>query len=127
MAKMTKAIIFSILLTVIGAGFVSAMPSSERETATDSTLTNPTREDNPRIRDAALGAQAGGARASELTRSIPQRDPVSMWRTDRDFSGAAYLTVGGGCFWCVEDVFDYVPGVIDAISGYAGGTTANPS
>jgi peptide-methionine (S)-S-oxide reductase len=34
---------------------------------------------------------------------------------------------GAGCFWGVEDFFRQVPGVIDAVSGYAGGTTENPS
>jgi peptide-methionine (S)-S-oxide reductase len=34
---------------------------------------------------------------------------------------------GAGCFWGVEDFFRQVPGVIDAVSGYAGGTTQNPS
>jgi peptide-methionine (S)-S-oxide reductase len=34
---------------------------------------------------------------------------------------------GAGCFWGVEDFFLQVPGVTDAVSGYAGGTTDNPS
>jgi peptide methionine sulfoxide reductase msrA/msrB len=33
----------------------------------------------------------------------------------------------GGCFWGVEDVFEQIPGVIDAESGYQGGRTTNPS
>jgi peptide methionine sulfoxide reductase msrA/msrB len=33
----------------------------------------------------------------------------------------------GGCFWGVEDRFQQVPGVIDAVSGYMGGTVANPT
>lgn len=33
----------------------------------------------------------------------------------------------GGCFWGVEDRFQQVPGVIDAVSGYQGGTVENPS
>lgn len=33
----------------------------------------------------------------------------------------------GGCFWGVEDRFQQVPGVLDAVSGYQGGTTANPT
>ena len=36
-------------------------------------------------------------------------------------------TFAGGCFWCVEADFEKVPGVIDAISGYAGGHTKNPT
>ena len=33
----------------------------------------------------------------------------------------------GGCFWGVEDRFQQVPGVVDALSGYMGGTTASPT
>jgi peptide-methionine (S)-S-oxide reductase len=37
------------------------------------------------------------------------------------------LTVAGGCFWCVEADFERVKGVKDAVSGYTGGTVANPT
>ena len=37
------------------------------------------------------------------------------------------LTVAGGCFWCVEADFEKVQGVTDAVSGFAGGTVANPT
>jgi len=37
------------------------------------------------------------------------------------------IVLGGGCFWCVEAVYNNVKGVISAISGYAGGARANPS
>lgn len=37
------------------------------------------------------------------------------------------LVVAGGCFWCVEADFEKVPGVISAVSGYAGGDVANPT
>ncbi|MBI1793603.1 MAG: peptide-methionine (S)-S-oxide reductase MsrA [Chloroflexi bacterium] len=36
-------------------------------------------------------------------------------------------TLAGGCFWCLEAVFDDVKGVQSVESGYAGGTKANPS
>jgi peptide-methionine (S)-S-oxide reductase len=37
------------------------------------------------------------------------------------------LTLGGGCFWCLEAVFDELKGVERVESGYAGGHVANPS
>lgn len=35
--------------------------------------------------------------------------------------------VAGGCFWCVESDFEQVAGVIEVVSGFAGGAVANPS
>ncbi|MBS1217340.1 MAG: msrA [Proteobacteria bacterium] len=39
----------------------------------------------------------------------------------------AVATFGGGCFWCVEEAFDKVPGVVSTTSGYMGGRTKNPT
>ena len=36
-------------------------------------------------------------------------------------------TLGGGCFWCVEAVFERVEGVVDVVSGYAGGHKKDPT
>ena len=36
------------------------------------------------------------------------------------------ITLGGGCFWCLEAVFEEVKGVVSVTSGYAGGHLANP-
>lgn len=35
-------------------------------------------------------------------------------------------TFGGGCFWCIETVFNRIEGVESAVSGYMGGHTENP-
>ncbi len=36
-------------------------------------------------------------------------------------------TLGGGCFWCTEAVFDDLVGVVDVVSGYSGGHKKNPT
>jgi methionine-S-sulfoxide reductase len=37
------------------------------------------------------------------------------------------LTLGGGCFWCLEAVFDELRGVDSVVSGFAGGHVQHPS
>jgi peptide-methionine (S)-S-oxide reductase len=39
----------------------------------------------------------------------------------------AKATFAGGCFWCTEEAFEKVPGVVSVVSGYMGGKTKNPS
>ena len=41
--------------------------------------------------------------------------------------GLAVATFAGGCFWCMEEAFEKVDGVLEVISGYMGGTVKNPS
>lgn len=36
-------------------------------------------------------------------------------------------TFGGGCFWCLEPIYDALKGVTDVVSGYAGGDVPSPS
>jgi peptide-methionine (S)-S-oxide reductase len=52
-------------------------------------------------------------------------DPVAV----RSVTGGPTATavLAGGCFWGIEGVYEHVKGVIDVVSGYAGGTTANPT
>ncbi len=40
---------------------------------------------------------------------------------------AETAVLAGGCFWCVESDFERVPGVSKVVSGFTGGTTANPT
>jgi peptide-methionine (S)-S-oxide reductase len=39
----------------------------------------------------------------------------------------AKAVVAGGCFWCVESDFESVPGVIEVVSGFTGGSVDNPT
>lgn len=41
--------------------------------------------------------------------------------------GTGVATFAGGCFWCTEAVFERMIGVNDVVSGYTGGTTADPT
>lgn len=41
--------------------------------------------------------------------------------------GMEVATLGGGCFWCVEAIYEQLKGVQSAVSGYSGGTVKNPS
>ena len=55
--------------------------------------------------------------------AVPAPDNV-LATTDDDLATA---TFAGGCFWCVESDFDKVPGVKETLSGYTGGTVADPT
>ena len=37
------------------------------------------------------------------------------------------IVLGGGCFWCLEGAFKTLPGVLEVVSGYSGGSVENPS
>jgi peptide-methionine (S)-S-oxide reductase len=42
-------------------------------------------------------------------------------------AGHEFATLGGGCFWCLEAVYEELEGVVDVESGYAGGHVERPS
>jgi peptide-methionine (S)-S-oxide reductase len=44
-----------------------------------------------------------------------------------ELKGKKIATLAGGCFWCLEAVYDELRGVTDVVSGYAGGRVRNPS
>lgn len=41
--------------------------------------------------------------------------------------GAEVVTLGAGCFWCIEAAFKQIPGVLSVTSGYMGGTVKKPT
>ena len=51
---------------------------------------------------------------------------VSAMAADTPAPARQSIVLGGGCFWCVEAAFAAVPGVSEAVSGYAGGAVDDP-
>lgn len=71
----------------------------------------------------ALGvAAAAGAELTESKMKTPDAAPA-----DPATSSTESATFGGGCFWCVEAVFERLEGVVAVASGYAGGHKENPT
>lgn len=74
-----------------------------------------------------LGALGVGLAASLLYWS--NMTPVADEERSTSSANSANKTalVAGGCFWCVESDLEKLPGVVEAVSGYAGGTSENPT
>jgi peptide-methionine (S)-S-oxide reductase len=68
---------------------------------------------------AAALCAAGGERFPEVS--------SAMAAQEKEKSKIETATLGGGCFWCVEAVFQEVKGVTAVESGYSGGTKENPT
>ncbi len=53
--------------------------------------------------------------------------PASTLQAESEPMKTETATLGGGCFWCVEAVYERLPGILSVTSGYAGGHTENPT
>ncbi len=47
-------------------------------------------------------------------------------KMNKDNEKAEVATIGGGCFWCVEAIYENLEGVESVVSGYSGGSVKNP-
>jgi len=52
---------------------------------------------------------------------------TEMPKAEVDLDGQEVATFAGGCFWCIEAAFEAHEGVVEAVSGYTGGTVPNPT
>src|SRR5882724_13565911 len=58
----------------------------------------------------------------------PLQQTKTMSKTELTSTNKTEIAdLGGGCFWCMEAVFERLPGVVSVTSGFAGGTTENPT
>jgi peptide methionine sulfoxide reductase msrA/msrB len=65
---------------------------------------------------------------SQLTEQLPEALKNTQKNTEPVLPATTQTAlVAGGCFWCVEADLEKTPGVLSAVSGYAGGTTENPT
>lgn len=70
-----------------------------------------------------LSCGNGNSQNSATKEEIANAEPVEV-QTE---NGMEYAYFASGCFWCVEAVYESVKGVDEAISGYSGGHTKNPT
>jgi len=61
--------------------------------------------------------------AAGALNAAAQAQPAQFMSTNKTETA----TLGGGCFWCMEAVYERLPGVISVTSGFAGGHTENPT
>ena len=52
---------------------------------------------------------------------------LSGFAQNKKASNLETITVGGGCYWCVEAVYENLDGVKSVVSGFSGGKVANPT
>ena len=71
-----------------------------------------------------LGAGYGIAKYAT---SDQEREQARKLTQQRDSGERRTFIVAGGCFWCVEHDLEEVPGVVEVVSGYSGGSTDNPT
>jgi peptide-methionine (S)-S-oxide reductase len=108
---------FRFLATTFGIaavlGFAALAPAQE---ATRST----------RTQKAETKAKAKAADESKDAAKAGAKDQDKE-KAEKPAPKSELATFGGGCFWCMEAVFERIPGVKNVVSGYSGGIFPNPS
>jgi peptide-methionine (S)-S-oxide reductase len=99
----------------------TAQAQEKSQTAADSAVTG----------SAAKADSSGPASKKSVPTKAKAKPATAAKGASKKTDGTAIkterATFGGGCFWCMEAVFESVRGVKSVVSGYAGGTVARPT
>lgn len=79
------------------------------------------------INSAALGFAPDAASEAKAGGGTGEREARAAGAEPRGLAPKESATFAAGCFWGVEEKFRRVPGVLEAVSGYTGGTTKDPT
>ena len=63
----------------------------------------------------------------EATQDKASVQKTSRLEVEKGQNGNDTITLGGGCYWCVEAVYELMDGVVDVSAGFTGGHRKNPS
>ncbi len=120
---MKSKIIITCVLAILVLGAVSLFKAQKptEEALTHANLQNQSEITAPVALnpEQGTGVTTDGASSTKMTAS-----PASTKGTVPSEKLALFAN---GCFWCAEADFEKVPGVLKVVSGYAGGTTRNPT
>lgn len=131
--------LWALLATTLILGLAADAPAQSRAARkarsaaqkASAAQTNAKSNENAAPADEGAGKASGEAdKATSKTDS--EKDKTKDEEKGKDAPGKPTgklekATFGGGCFWCMEAVFERIPGVRNVVSGYAGGTVPYPS
>ena len=77
--------------------------------------------------DTKAKVKSNNDKPASLAGRLPEQRKEVMLSKTLGQEEPATMMIAGGCFWCVEADLEKLPGVLNVISGYAGGTTEHPT
>lgn len=124
---MRRLMVYIIIIVFITAGLVvlpvGGSGSREQDSAEFMESTEPGKGDGTK---ASISANGSGGGSSDGEKRGNRVEPFT--EAELQYLGAYDTAIfAGGCFWCLEEPFEKLVGVAEAISGYTGGTKENPT